>query len=103
MGREVEVVLAPGAVDDLRGARDHYGKIGQDLVGSFARSVEQVIERLRLFPRSGTPVEGFEDLRRARVRHFPYGVFYRLSDVDDVRVLRVLHDRRDRSTALRHD
>lgn len=100
MGRQVGVVLTLSAVADLRDARAGYGRIEASLADAFALAMEQVIERLELFPRSGTPVEGFDDLRRFRVRRFPYGVFYRFSDPDEVRVLRVLHDRRDRSAEL---
>lgn len=85
---------------DLREAYDHCEAIRADLGAAFAESVDQVIERLQVFPRSGTPVEGFDDLRWARVRRFPHAVFYRLDDAGDVRVLRVLHDRRDRAAEL---
>ncbi|GMA41880.1 hypothetical protein GCM10025883_39250 [Mobilicoccus caccae] len=100
MERQVEVVLSPNAVADVHDARDHYGAIREDLVDSFMEGVEQIVDRLQMFPRSGTPVERFGDLRRARVPRFPYGVFYRLNRLDDVRILRVLHDRRGRLTAF---
>lgn len=99
LGREVGVV-EEHELDPVLDARDHHGEIREDLVDSFMEGVGQVVDRLQMFPRSGTPVEGFGDLRRARVPRFPYGVFYRLNRLDDVRILRVLHDRRDRPTAF---
>lgn len=101
MGRDVAVVLTPSAIADLREVRDHYREIDEDLAVDLVRELGHVIERLEMFPRSGMPVEGFDDVRRSRVRRYPYGVFYRLVEPGDVRILRILHDRRERSTALR--
>ena len=56
MGRAVAVVLLPSAGTDLREAREHYREISEDLADAFAEAFEQVVERLELFPRSGTPV-----------------------------------------------
>ncbi|OYO25130.1 hypothetical protein CGZ93_01345 [Enemella dayhoffiae] len=100
VGRQVAVLLSPEAVADLHDAHDRYRQIAADLADAFAEAVEGVIERLTLFPHSGTPVEGFGDLRRARLTRFPYGVFYRLTDRGEVRILRVLHDRQDRPSGM---
>lgn len=42
------------------------------------------------FPRGAAPVDGFPDVRRARMRPLPYGMFYGL-DAGDILILRVLH------------
>lgn len=102
MGTAVTVVLAPAAVADLRAARDRYADVSAELADAFGEAFGRVVERLTAFPRSGTFVEGFDDLRRARVRRFPYGVFYRLTEPAEVRIIRVLHDRQDRPRAPDH-
>lgn len=95
MGREVRVVLSLRAAEDLRQARERYREMDPNLADGFAGAFDQTIERLVTFPRSGTPVADVTGLRRARLRRFPYGVFYRLTASDVLRVLRVLHHRRD--------
>lgn len=99
MGRRVAVVLGPQAVADLRSARDYYADLDPGLVPRLHGELERVMERLELFPASGTPVEGMPGVRRARMRHFPYGVFYRLVGADEIRIVRVLHTRRDMGSA----
>lgn len=98
MGEQVTVLFSLNAIADLQAARDRYDEFGVDVAEPFAAALNQTVERLQMFPRSGTPVEGFEDVRRARLRGFPYGLFYRLAETDEVRIVRVLHSRRDGST-----
>lgn len=93
----MNVVLRPEAVDDLQTALTHYADIDADLARDFAEELDLLVERLQMFPRSGRPVEDARDVRRARLRRFPYGVFYRLA-ADEIRILRVLHAARDRPT-----
>lgn len=100
MGRPVRVVLAPRVVTDLREAWSRYEDVDENVVRGFSQAFDQLVARLESFPRSGTPVDGFDDLRRARMRRFPYGVFYRVSVPDEVRILRVLHQRRDHVSVL---
>ena len=98
------VVLGEHAVDDLRRARDHYARINPALSEDFADAFDTVISRIRAFPHGAPPVDGFPGLRRARMRRFPYGVFYR--DTPDqnpvILVVRVLHGSRDTSRHLDH-
>lgn len=98
--RQLAVVLTPSAVVDLSEATAVYRHVGDDLAPAFVQAVDQLLERLQAFPNSGTPAEDLPGVRRARLRRFPYGVFYRVTP-DEIRVLRVLHERRDRSDALR--
>lgn len=94
MAEGVRIALGEHAVDDLRRARDHYGAIDSALSDEFARAFDVVVERIRVFPHGAPPVDGFPRLRRARMRRFPYGVFYRDTN-EAVIVLRVLHNARD--------
>lgn len=75
-------------------ARHHYSAIDRALGDAFAEAVETVCDRLRIFPHGAPPVDGFPGVRRARVRSFPYGVFYRDAG-EELIVLRVLHSARD--------
>ncbi len=94
MADDVRVVLGEHAVDDLRRARDHYAAIDLALSDDFALAFDAVLERIRIFPHGAPPVDGFPGLRRARMRRFPYGVFYRDAD-ETMTVVRVLHNARD--------
>lgn len=96
------VVVGELAVEDLRRARDHHARIDPALSQKFAHAFDTVVSRIRAFPHGAPPVEGFPGLRRARMRRFPYGVFY--LDVPDqdlvILVVRVLHSSRDASRHL---
>lgn len=88
------VRLTELAVSDLADAREHYFGIGDEWELSFLDHLDLVMDRLLAFPSGAPPVDGFPRVRRARMRQFPYGVFYRL-DAGDILILRVLHARRD--------
>ncbi len=89
------VRLTARAISDLTDARDHYESIDDALAERFLDQVDIAVERLLAFPHGAPPVEGFPDVRRARLRRFPYGVFYRVDEAG-ILILRVLHTRRDR-------
>lgn len=93
----MRIQLTKQAVDDLEEARDYYDPIAADLGARFLDNFDQAIARMRMFPRGAPPVEGVAGVRRARMRRFPYGVFYRLVDDSNLQVLRVLNSKRDRS------
>lgn len=97
----MRIRLTASAVVDLESARDDYSAIDPELGHRFLTDVDAAMERLETFPAGAPPVEGFADLRRARLRHFPYGIFYqRLSSGDGLLVVRVLHARRDHPPAV---
>jgi plasmid stabilization system protein ParE len=95
----VKVLLGEHAVDDLRRARVRYEAIDPALSDDFAAAFDAVVERMRIFPHGAPPVDGFPGLRRARMRRFPYGVFYRDAD-ETLVVVRVLHHARDTARHL---
>ena len=95
-------VLALGttAVADLRAAREYYDAAESGLSRRLDEALAELFARLETFPRSAPPVAGYEDVRRAVVRGFPYVVFYRHRP-GRIDVLRVLHAARsdaDRSS-----
>lgn len=92
----MKVRLAARAVSDLEQAADHYDGQVAGLGAEFLRAFDTALERLQLFPEGAPPVDGFPGVRRARVRRFPYGVFYR-PEAEELIVLRVHHARRDRT------
>lgn len=90
------------AVSDLEHAHDYYlADTGAALGGRFLDDVDALIERIEMFPAGAPPVDGFSDLRRARLRHFPYGIFHRHDpSTDELLVLRILHRRRGKAAPL---
>ncbi|TNM39513.1 type II toxin-antitoxin system RelE/ParE family toxin [Nocardioides albidus] len=90
----MRVQLTRAAVADLEDAVHHYDQQAAGLGTEFLGAVDRVVERMLMFPDGAPPVDGFPGVRRARVRRFPYGVFYRPGP-DALIILRVLHARRD--------
>jgi toxin ParE1/3/4 len=95
----VTVRFTSRAVGDLDAVLNHYDDIGPDLRMGFGADFESAIERLIMFPNGAPPVEGLPGVRRARMRRFPYGIFYRPGTEESV-VLRVVPAKQHRATAL---
>jgi plasmid stabilization system protein ParE len=64
--------------------------LGSDLVARVRATLDKISDTPALYP------ELHAGLRRAAVKRFPYGVFYRVR-ADRVEVVGVFHDRRDPS------
>lgn len=96
----MRIVLTPQAVTDIEEAVDYYLGIDPELSARFIDDVDAVIDRVMVFPKGSPPVEGFDDLRRARMRQFPYGLFYQQTQAGDLLLVRVLHSRRHHPDAL---
>jgi toxin ParE1/3/4 len=90
----VKLLLRPAAAADIRAARDYYDEAGPGLHEDLAEELDRLFARLEAFPRSAPVVVGYEPIRRARLRRFPYAVFYRLTEPDRIDVLRVIHTTR---------
>lgn len=80
------------ARDDVRSARRWYEERHPGLGAAFLRSIEACIALIERTPELWPRVDG--DTRRARLRRFPYVVYYELVG-DDILVLAVWHGRRD--------
>lgn len=85
-----ELRLGARASADVGEARRYYEAVADGLSERFADSLDELFTRLASFPRSAPLVAGYDDVRRAVVRQFPYVVFYR-HRADRIDVLRVLH------------
>ena len=86
------VVLRPEAQDDLLLARDWYERQSAGLGDTFTAAVELLLARI-----SGMPelyAVTFRRVRPAKVRRFPYVVYYRVL-IDRIEVLAILHGSRD--------
>jgi plasmid stabilization system protein ParE len=94
----VKLLLRPAAVADIRAARDYYEQGGARLDEKFADELDRLFARLEAFPRSAQAVVGYEPVRRALLRRFPYAVFYRLTEPDRIDVLRIIHTTRSSDT-----
>jgi plasmid stabilization system protein ParE len=93
----VNLVLRPAAVADIEAARKYYEEARPGLGDDLATALDQLFARLEAFPRSAPLVAGYEPVRRARLRRFPYAVFYR-PDRTRIEVLRVVHTARSPGT-----
>ncbi len=88
------VVLTAAAEDDLDEAAQWYENRSVGLGANLVTKVRDTLFRIRDNPELYPVVH--RDIRRAPVRRFPYGVFYRPKS-DRVEVVGVFHDRRDPS------
>ena len=82
----------PAARLDVIDAQDWYERQAQGLGGRFRREidiqVERIVENPLQFP------EMLADVRRVRLRRFPYGLFFRVLP-DAVYVIACFHSSRD--------
>ena len=87
----LSILLRPEAEYDTAAARDWYEErsagLGQEFVSAVDATVTAIAERPMAFPE----VQG--STRRAVMRRFPYGIYYRIAD-GEVVVLAVMHRRR---------
>jgi len=79
----LRVVLRPEAQADLFETRDWYERQQVGLGKAFSESVEEALTRIEAMPQMYATV--FHEVRRGKLRRFPYLVCYRiLSDRSEV-------------------
>jgi plasmid stabilization system protein ParE len=86
------VILQPAARQDFLDAHDWYEQQRDGLGRAFESAVDQTLEMISASPESFPTVH--RDIRRALVRPFPYGVFYRIRG-QTIHVFAVMHGRRE--------
>ena len=86
----IPVQITALAQDDLRQATEWYDEQG-GLGGQFVDAVDELLMSISDNPRRFSVVH--RDVRRALLRRFPYGVFFR-EQPDAIRVIAVVHLRR---------
>ena len=84
--------LTPEAKGDLLETRDWYEAQRRGWGEVFHRSVEACLARIRRTPRAFASVHG--EVRCARLRRFPHGIFYWIED-EQIVVFAIWHGRRD--------
>jgi plasmid stabilization system protein ParE len=85
------VVFGPAAQVELREAADWYSTHLQSVSDRFIAEIEVATERIGDNPLQFPVV--FKDVRRARLRRFPYGLYFRIHD-DAVYVIACFHSSR---------
>jgi toxin ParE1/3/4 len=93
----VNLFLRPAAVADIHAASKYYEEVRPGLGEELADDLDHLFTRLLAFPLSARIVAGYEPVRRARLRRFPYQVFYRPDD-DRTDILRIVHTARSPET-----
>ena len=86
------VVFRPKAKTDLIEAHDWYQRQQFGLGETFADAVDETISRIQSMPKMYAVV--FRNVRRAKVRTFPYLIYYWLLQ-ERIEVLALLHGSRD--------
>jgi toxin ParE1/3/4 len=86
------VSFRPEAKADLLETRDWYERQEDGLAGAFADSVEETLDRIEAMPQMYAVV--FRDVRRGKLRRFPYLIYYRVL-LDRIEVIAALHASRD--------
>ncbi len=84
--------LTPEAKADLLETRDWYDAQRPGWGELFERSVEACLARIQRTPRAFASVHG--EVRCARLRRFPHGIFYWIED-EQIVVFAIWHGRRD--------
>jgi plasmid stabilization system protein ParE len=85
------VVFRPQAEEEARAARKWYEEQRPGLGARFADAIDETIQRIASNPSRFPLVHG--EIRRAVVRRFPFGVYFRVYGRDLV-ILAVTHGRR---------
>ena len=88
----LRVVFRPEAQADLLQTREWYERQQPGLGDAFSNKAQEAIVRIQKMPRMYATV--FGDVRRAKIRRFPYLIYYRLQQ-DRIEVIAVLHGSRD--------
>ena len=86
------IVLRPEVESDLLAAQAWYEQQLPGLGGRFLSAVEQVLARIEAMPEMYAVI--LRNVRRAKVRRFPYVVYYRIL-TDRIEVIAILHGGRD--------
>ena len=90
---KLPVRLTASAIADIEQARDWYERQNLGLGVNFVQQVDEAILRIAANPLLFQ--KAVQDVRRARVQRFPYGIFYRV-EMDELVVIACIHHRRDR-------
>jgi plasmid stabilization system protein ParE len=85
------VIFRPEAEAEALEAREWYERCRPGLGGEFVCELERVVREISGSP--GTFAKVYGDVRRAILKRFPYGVYFRALS-DEVLIVAVIHGRR---------
>ena len=85
------IVPSPDAEADFTSASWWYQQIDPNLVSRFMVESRATLARIAQFPYQFPLVNG--TIRRARLKRFPYGIYYSLRS-NEAKIIAVLHQRR---------
>lgn len=88
----MRIRLSSPAEAELAETLEWYAAIGAGLAVRFLDEYESLLKRLSANPWQFPTAHG--PVRRARLRHFPYGLFYRIHPAE-VEIVACLHASRD--------
>ena len=89
---KLQVIFQFKAEEEFQRACDWYENLKPNLSLLFIANVRKVLERICNDPESNSIV--FPEIRRAALRRFPFGVFYRILP-NNIEVIALLHNSRD--------
>ncbi|MBL8797931.1 MAG: type II toxin-antitoxin system RelE/ParE family toxin [Planctomycetia bacterium] len=88
----LRIVLRPPAENDLLQAKEWYAAKSVELGDDFATKFEEALARVQAMPELYAAT--YRNVRKAKLRRFPYVVYYRIL-TDRIEVLAVLHGGRN--------
>ena len=81
----MNAITLPQAEEELELAFDYYQRqvsgLGLELLDEYRRGVDRILE----FPRAWHAVD--DTFRRYRLRRFPYGIVYQISEAEDLIII----------------
>lgn len=80
------------AQEELDDAAGYYEAQRAGLGLAFSHRAEEALDRIAAMPEMYPPL--YQGIRRARLRQFPYSLFYQV-EAEGILILAVLHNRRD--------
>lgn len=86
------VVLRPESQEDLLRARDWYQRQRAGLGDEFIDAFDQFLGRIQNSP--AMYAVAYKQVRRGKLRRFPYVVYYRVLD-ERIEIIAILHGSRD--------
>ena len=91
----LRLVVRPEAQGDLLAARAWYDQQRPGLGDDFSDAAEELLDRIAATPKLYPAT--LKDVRRAKLRRFPYIVYYRML-ADCVEVIAIVHGSRNSQT-----
>ena len=88
----MKVEYHPAVEGELRGIIEYYNTCSKGLGNAFLDEFEKQILRIAAMPTRWMIVEG--DTRRSLMRRFPYIIYFRVLELDTIRVTVIKHQRR---------